>query len=261
MGQNVLRLQLYEQQLKRIMSATDFGVEILTEGEPRQTQGIQTEGKTLGQLVGLLMGDVLFSEPPPPAPDHPVAPDVAVRFNTKMRLHMQSADHDEFQTALRELVAQRNHLVHHFIEGHDLSTVEGCQSAINTLHEVLEAVGKRFGQLQDMARHVNDACTVAHSVFTSPEFQEYLVKGQIPWAITDIVADLRAAARELRTEDWTPVDAAAAWIKERSPDQSPAHYHCSSWKQVVHTSGQFDLRYQIVDGRRIAFYRERPECL
>lgn len=84
MGQNILRLQLYKQQLKRIMAATDFGVEIPAAGEPRQMQGIQTNGKTLGQLLG----ELLVSELPPPAPDTPEAPDVAVRFHTKLRLHM-----------------------------------------------------------------------------------------------------------------------------------------------------------------------------
>src|SRR5690606_9394670 len=103
MGQNILRLQLYEQQLKRIMSATEFGVEIPAAGAPRQTQGIQTDGKTLGQLVGKLLGDVLVSEVPQAAPDRPEAPDVAVRINAKFRLHMPPSAHTELQTALREL--------------------------------------------------------------------------------------------------------------------------------------------------------------
>lgn len=261
MGQNILRLQLYEQQLKRLISATDFGVEIPAAGEPRQTQGIQTGGKTLGQLVGQLLGEVLVSEIPPAAPNRPEAADVAVRINAKLRLRMPPIAHAELQTALPELVDLRNGLVHHFIDGRDFSTLAGCQAAISDLSVTLETVGQRYGQLQDMARLIDGARASAHSMLASPEVHDFLVKGVIPWEFTNIVADLRAAAREPGNGDWTHVNAAAAWIKSRSSDQGPMRYGCTSWRHVIRTSGLFQLRYQKVDGNRIAEYRQRPSSL
>ena len=47
------------------------------------------------------------------------------------------------------------------------------------------------------------------------------------------------------------------WIAERHPEQLPGKYGCSSWRQVVHESRLFELRYRDVDGRRAAWYRPK----
>lgn len=49
------------------------------------------------------------------------------------------------------------------------------------------------------------------------------------------------------------------WIAERHPDQLPAKYGCSSWRQVVHESRLFELRYREVDGQRAAWYRAKQD--
>jgi hypothetical protein len=70
---------------------------------------------------------------------------------------------------------------------------------------------------------------------------------------------LREAANELAVEGWTPVAAAGRWITERNSDQSPNKYGCASWRQVLHESHLFDLRYRDVDGQRAAWYRVRAQ--
>ncbi len=47
------------------------------------------------------------------------------------------------------------------------------------------------------------------------------------------------------------------WIADRHPEQLPAKYGCSSWRQVVHECRLFELRYREVEGQRAAWYRPR----
>ena len=68
---------------------------------------------------------------------------------------------------------------------------------------------------------------------------------------------LREAAAELAVEGWTPVASAGRWIVERLPEHLPAKYGCSSWRQVVHESRLFELRYRDVGGQRAAWYRPK----
>ncbi|MCP4944161.1 MAG: hypothetical protein GY924_19570 [Planctomycetaceae bacterium] len=55
-------------------------------------------------------------------------------------------------------------------------------------------------------------------------------------------------------KQWAPVAEAARWIAERYPEQLPAKYGCSSWRQVVHKTPILELRYLEVDGQRTACY-------
>lgn len=83
--------------------------------------------------------------------------------------------------------------------------------------------------------------------------------GTVDWSAAGIVRELRGAARELAVDGWTPVATAGRWNAERHPEQLRAKYGCSSWRQVLHESRQFELRYREIDGRRAAWYRPKDE--
>ncbi|MBP8276214.1 MAG: OST-HTH/LOTUS domain-containing protein, partial [Propionivibrio sp.] len=77
------------------------------------------------------------------------------------------------------------------------------------------------------------------------------------WPVAGIVSALREAAGELAVDGWASIAEAGRWIAERFPEQLPAKYGCSSWRQVVHESRIFDLRYFEINGQRSARYREK----
>ncbi|WP_329957955.1 OST-HTH/LOTUS domain-containing protein [Stenotrophomonas sp. 232] len=81
--------------------------------------------------------------------------------------------------------------------------------------------------------------------------------GSVDWPSAGIVRALRDAAAELAIDGWTPVASAGRWIAERLPEHLPAKYGCSSWRQVVHESRLFELRYRDVGGQRAAWYRAK----
>lgn len=83
--------------------------------------------------------------------------------------------------------------------------------------------------------------------------------GTVDWPTAGIVRVLREVANELAVDGWTPVATAGRWIMERSPEQQPNKYGCASWRQVLHESRLFELRYRDVDGQRAAWYRVRTK--
>lgn len=98
----------------------------------------------------------------------------------------------------------------------------------------------------------------------SDTFRDLVIQGIAPdgsvdWPASGIVRALREASVELAVEGWTPVAAAGRWITQWYPDQRPARYGRASWRQVLHESRLFELRYRDVDGQRAAWYRAHTE--
>ncbi|MCX2865177.1 OST-HTH/LOTUS domain-containing protein [Paucibacter sp. PLA-PC-4] len=74
------------------------------------------------------------------------------------------------------------------------------------------------------------------------------------------VSALREAALALAVDGWASVDAAADWISAQHPDQTPEKYGCRTWRQVIHESRRFDLRYRDEDGPKKVWYQERNKA-
>ena len=262
LGRCLLRLQQYERLLKAMVSARSISG--TAESLPRaiESEKAKASGKTLGQLVGLLMGGYITKE-------HVAAPKFSkfennsnVVFDLQFWVNLPEESHAELAADLGELVALRNTLVHHFIEQHDLSTVDGCLRAQEALAHSYSKIDRRFEQLCTLAREMDQAKQRVAELIQSPQFHELLVNGitpdgEIHWPIAGIVGALREAIRELSIDGWTNLDAAARWVNEHQPEQTPKKYGCVRWRQVVHESGQFELRRFSHNGRMAAWVRER----
>lgn len=81
------------------------------------------------------------------------------------------------------------------------------------------------------------------------------------WAAAGCVSALRQAATALAADDWASLDAAVEWIGTCHPDQTPEKYGCRTWRQVIHKSRRFELRYREEGGRKLASYREKSNSL
>jgi len=84
----------------------------------------------------------------------------------------------------------------------------------------------------------------------SDAFKDMLIDGiapdgQVHWPMSGIVSGLREAEQALAPPGdparWTELNAAIAWIAKQHPDQTPRRYGCSSWRQVLHESGEFEV--------------------
>lgn len=62
----------------------------------------------------------------------------SVPFGMRMQLSMSADDYARTETDLKELVLLRNSLVHHFIDQHDLFSLEGCRKGSGHLRATAE---------------------------------------------------------------------------------------------------------------------------
>jgi len=261
LGRCLLRLQQYEQLMKAIVAHHEISASGLPLESNQAERIADAANKTLGTLVGTLLGTYVTSGDQDEVAE-PDAPDNIISFKMKMSLRMSAADFDTTQNDLKELVLLRNNLVHHFIDQHDLWSLDGCRGAQESLVAAYSRVDQHFEQLRGWAEHMDQARRLAAEFAQSDAFRDLVINGIAPdgsvdWPAAGIVRALREAADQLAVDEWTPVTTAGRWIAERHPDQLPAKYGCSSWRQVVHESRLFELRYREVNGQRAAWYRRK----
>ena len=119
MGQCILRLQVYELLLKSVVTAHEISSPIATLATAQTDRADEIRCNTLGMLIRQMLGS--FLEPRGqegkgrPRND---APSVTFR----MQIILTQDDFNRTEADLRNLVEMRNHLVHHFIEEHDLES-------------------------------------------------------------------------------------------------------------------------------------------
>jgi OST-HTH/LOTUS domain len=248
-GRNILRIQQLEVMIKSMVAHS------VIESESGDIHGYldkrkqDVAKKTLGQVVGDLTTDLLS----PPTNDddqqqeHPRDP-TKIWFRTSFRIEMSPEDHQCTQQRLAELVELRNELVHHFIEIHDIGTVEGCASADAYLDDCFRLIDERFEELRQIAQHQDVARQEMADVMQSREFEDFLLHGILPggagaiWSACTIVNLLRDAETALAVDGWTPLAKAIKYISDREPSHTPKRYGCSSWRQVLHESAVFTIR-------------------
>jgi hypothetical protein len=253
LGQCLVMVQRYEGLSKAILSVTEVTAQDGNLLKPQTEPAARFAQMTLGGLVGQMAGSFLA---PMDLPDANVAePDAP--FAIKLRLQLPPETFARIETELRELVDLRNRMVHHFLEDHDLESEIGCQRAKVALAVSLARISAAYATLREWAGDMARAREAMAAHLARPEFQDFIAPGRIPWPDTQIAQALYASALELRAGDWTPVEAAVAWVTARYPDEMPDGYGCKTWRQVIHQSRLFDLEYRQDGPRRIAQFRPR----
>ena len=256
LGQCVLQLQAYERLIKAIVAECE--VSGTSQGTDRAARRAEVGRKTLGGLVSQLLGTFLTAELQSNTPDpEPNESDGGVSFRIKVQITIPATDLVRIESDLKDFVCLRNELIHHFIDGHDLSTREGCMLAEDTLTAAHSRVERHYKDLRQWAQDLVQLRHLTAEVVGSDVVRSLLVNRRLPWPKTSIVSALREAAAELAVDGWAPVSEASALISLRHPDQLPSNYGCRSWRQVLHESGVFDLRYRETGNRRAAWYREK----
>lgn len=263
LGRCLLRLQQYEKLMKAIVAHHEITATGMPLASNQEQRIADAASKTLGTLVGTLLGSYVTTGETDDA-SAPDARDDIISFKMKMCLNISAEDYSRTQDDLKELVSMRNDLVHHFIDHHDLWSLDGCRGAHDALTAAYGRIDQHFEQLRGWAEHMDQVRRLAAEFVQSAAFHDLVIHGIAPdgsvnWPAAGIVQTLREAAAELAVDGWTPVASAGRWIAERHPEHLPAKYGCSSWRQVVHESRLFELRYREVNGQRAAWYRAKSE--
>ncbi|WP_219214755.1 OST-HTH/LOTUS domain-containing protein [Variovorax boronicumulans] len=252
LGGCLLRLQQYERLLKAMVANADLS------GDPAQLQAVrdaQVESvhrTTLGGLVSLFTGGYLRAEDDsaPAQETDDKSPSDKPWFSFQQRKEMSAERHEAITAELKELVDLRNELVHHLLERFDLGQLDRCEAAVAYLDDSRAIIDRHYLTLRTWAEHMDNARALAASFMNSAAFKDMFIDGiapdgQVHWPMSGIVSSLREAEQALAPPGsqarWTELNAAIAWIARQHPDQTPRRYGCSSWRQVLHESREFEV--------------------
>lgn len=252
LGGCLLCLQQYERLLKAMVANTDLA------GEPAQLQALRdarvasVHKTTLGGLVSLFTGGYLCAEDEsaPAQETNDKSPGDRFWFSSRQRMAMSAERHEAVTAQLKELVDLRNELVHHLLERFDLGQLNLCEAAVAYLDDSRATIDRHYKTLRSWAEQMDNARALAASFMSSDTFKDLLIDGiaadgQVHWPMSGIVSSLREAEKALAPSGsparWTELKTAIAWINRQHPDQTPRRYGCSSWRQVLHESGEFEV--------------------
>lgn len=265
LGRCLLRLQQYERLIKAIITQHEISGPVQDLERMQAARIAESARKTLGTLVGDLLGSYIIANQID-FPLNAAADSLEDADSVSMRTQIALSDADFVRTenGLRELVLLRNDLVHHFIDRYDLGSLDGCRRARESLIDASSKIDHRFDELRTWADDMRKIHGLMAQFVQSDEFRDLVVNGTTPDGTVhlpnaDIVRALQEAADELAVDGWATVSEAGGWIAARYPEQLPEKYGYASWRQVVHETRTFELRYFERGGRRTACYREKGE--
>ena len=273
LGRCLIRTQQYELLLKEIVAKREVSGILGTNSqvmEASTTPATMTMGQLVGELTGkyfqptLLESGTVQPDLGPADDEHP-----AGWARVQMSVSMPPDAHATLTADLQELVDLRNDLVHHFVEGQDLVTVEGCIAADMYLEDCYAEIDRHLTSLQGWAASMNEATRSMASLIASPDYKKLLLAELSPVlspqaaALPGLVELLRRAEVVKGTDGWTALSAAVNYAKNIEPEETPAKYDFVSWGQVLNDARTFDVRRGRADpdsttgGTTETWYRSR----
>lgn len=271
LGRNLMRLQQCELLLKHLAIEQEISGTASELTHIKETRHNAYSGKSMGLVIKELTGGYIRQATPESeaeqeegAPSDASQPWVKVNFSVQMSPEKFNRTLEQ----LSELVTLRNEMVHHFLERFDISTEAGCRAADGHLDELLTQIDRHFERFRQWRDHHSSARAKMAALLQTTECYDFVVNGIYPggagvsWPSSGIVQLLREAEAALDKEEggWTSLQGATEYIHTRAPDQNPEKYGCSSWRQVIHESKQFEVHKKQIgpDGTTLFCYRSRP---
>jgi len=260
----MLRLQQYEILIKTIVAhheLTGPASDLLTNRDRRVREAAKT---TLGPLIKRFVEDVIAQDGAERGMSATDDQTDVISFSFRLNIAMSAEDIALTTRGLQELITLRNTLVHHFLERFNLWQVDGCIQAQAYLEDCYGCIDSHYEELRAWAAHVEAARQQTATFMQTPQFINLLLNGIAPdgsvdWNVAGCISILRAAETTLATDGWAPVTAAAKWIAEHHPDQTPEKYGCRRWNQVLQDSRQFEILYRLEEGHRVPWFRSRSK--
>lgn len=157
-GRNVLMFQIMEHLLKFLVSNSSlsgYSSELLSKKAKRSESVAK-------QTLGMVVGDFLDDSEPAAVPDLLREPHFSFHFS-----HEVTA---ESQVEIEALVAERNHLVHHFITDIEFNSVDEWLKAAESLDQQYERIERTNEYLRMVGESLSDGRSQAAEYMMSDEF-------------------------------------------------------------------------------------------
>lgn len=269
LGRLLLRLQQYELLTKEILVSHNLSGTVSNWHERRQARIEEFSRKSLGQLMEVMTESYLTSQSEREESAYSKAPKdlTEIWFSFRGELQMDPQGYADTVAAMKELVALRNDIVHHFLERFDLWSLESCSAADAHLDQSYELVDHHMEQLLGWARQVNEAAQTTASFMATPEYHEFLVanaSAPLPELSgqSSVAERLREAEASLASNGWTLLDEAIVFIARIDPQESPTRYRRKNWRQILNGCGTFEMQRIALPERSGLYtaYRSKSEA-
>jgi hypothetical protein len=249
LGRCIIRLQQYESAMKALVANMYVEGPLAGFEAAREQQAAEVSTNTLGLLIGKwirhLRGAPTNAGRSDESTDATVGEQGWLRW--RFSFDMPSDSLARIEKELAELIAMRNDLVHHFVERFNLSHSSGCGAAAAHLDECYELIEDHVRQLRSWAGAVAEAQAVMAKFFSSEDFCDAFLHGinsdgSVAWPRSTIVEALADAHAACQVDGWTRLGAAIRFIAQAYPGHTPTRYGCTTWRQVLRRSSQFEVR-------------------
>jgi hypothetical protein len=144
-GRNIVNLQRFERMLKLIIVNSNISGYASELAKAHQDKTKVTSPKTLGPLVGEFLNTVYSTDDPfTDGPDNPWN-HIWMSHGFRIRANVDSISKTEVE--LREVVEERNLLIHHLLAEVDFGSVDECQQLISRLDAQNDRLMPHFDSL------------------------------------------------------------------------------------------------------------------
>lgn len=256
-GRCVMNLQSVELRIKNLLQAA----QITNHPDRGPKRAAQINKSTFGGLKSDLFESFLVDSPP--RPEAREEESTQVIFNTTHSFVMPPADRDKYQADLCSLIEDRNHLIHHFQNQHDLDCDGCCEAALARLKELNDraiSVFDGLSEIRQSQRQITEhllqfaqSGTLFNLIMGRP-----LAPGQ-DWLMIEEVQLLIEAGQLYADESGkVSLQKGVEHIAQKGGlDDAYTNYGCKSWQDLATKTGLFSVERQKnpSTGRWERFYR------
>ena len=181
LGRCLLRLQQYERLIKAMLAHHSLSGPIDDLERAKAAKIDETARKTLGTLVGDLLGSyVVADEIDPPEETTNQSPAGVNWVAMQTWISLPNAQFGRVKSELRETVLLRNNLVHHFIDQHEIFSSDGCRDAQDTLIIAYNRIDQHLGQLREWAEDTKKTRQALSDFLQSEQFEDVFSRDRPP---------------------------------------------------------------------------------
>ena len=254
LGRNLILLQKIELFLKQFSL---FNSEISGDIKEFKTifeqRAINMRKQTMGQVVNNIFTyiDCDFEE----IAQHELKEN-SIHISIKLKFkYIDELSYKKQKELYKWIVAERNKLVHTFIV-RDLSSLEGCNSAIQYLDEIYNKIESEFQNLQKLVEFLRHEWTDALNFMASEEGQNMLIKSSLMQMIVDLLYN--TVINKARSDGWTLLSIGVSSIKEQAPEELKLlkkKYGYKKIKSFMLATNLFDFYEESTDkgGKRLLY--------
>lgn len=257
-GRNLLVLQRIETNLKRLMAHAHISGPVSAIGKIIKKQEADTEYGMFGVLIKKYVETLLTSRSDQEESSDEIS-EPHITFSIKFDLDASSVKNE--RESLKALSAGRNNLVHHFLEQHDLESLEDCSTACIWLDSQYKQASNFLHRIRSIMYAAAEARKEYIELVSSGKFSEYCERSFLQQSL--LIAELgRISLQIARPDGWSVFATAGGRLKQHMPEEVAAlkpRYGHKTLKSLILATELFDIAEEPTPGggNRL-LYRIKP---